>query len=193
MDDTDKIFREYKAELSRGMDSIDIDCLKKAIGFIWKAYREDRQIFICGNGGSAATSSHLCCDLGKGTLTEGKRRLRIISLADNIALISAWSNDSDYSKCFKEQLVNLLKDGDVLIGISASGNSENVIKAVEYAKSRGAATIGFLGFEGGKLLGMVDAAVLVRSNEYEVPEDIHLCLGHILKKALRQLIVKEDI
>jgi D-sedoheptulose 7-phosphate isomerase len=104
-----------------------------------------------GNGGSASTASHFACDLGKGTIIEGKPRFRVISLNDNISLITALSNDCGYEEVFREQLMNLVNTGDIVIGITGSGNSPNVLKAMEYARSRGAVTIGFIGFDGGKL------------------------------------------
>jgi D-sedoheptulose 7-phosphate isomerase len=130
---------------------------------------------------------HLACDFAKGLSLKGSRRIKVISLADNIPLITAWSNDTNLKNCFQEQLVNLLERGDVLIAISASGNSENVLRAVRYAKAKGAITIGLAGFGGGKLLRIVEIPIRIYSGEYEVVEDVQLCLGHFIKKGLQRI------
>ena len=192
MKDIENIFKQYKKALLNSLESVDAGSLKKAISLIYKAYKEDKQIFICGNGGSAATATHLACDLGKGTAIKNKKRLKVISLSDNVSLLTAWSNDTDFKNCFKEQLVNLLEKGDVVIGISASGNSENVLEAIRYAKAGGAKTIGLIGFGGGKLSRLVDIAVLINSDEYEVTEDIQLCLGHVIKRGFLEFIKKPN-
>ncbi|MFC1590031.1 SIS domain-containing protein [Candidatus Omnitrophota bacterium] len=184
----DKIFKRYISQLNHCLEALDTGVLEKAVEAILKACSNDKQVFICGNGGSAATSSHLACDLGKGMSIKGKKRPRVISLTDNVSLITAWSNDTCYENCFVEQLANILNEGDLLIGISASGNSGNVLKAVEYAKSKGASTIGLVGFGGGKLQKIADIPVLIDSNEYEVVEDIQLCAGHIIKRAIMEKV-----
>lgn len=181
------VIDEYREAVCRCINAVEEKKLKKVVEKIWSAYKKNKQIFLCGNGGSAATASHLACDLGKGMVQRGRRRLRIISITDNVPLITAWSNDASYEDCFAEQLAHLLNRGDLLIGISASGNSENILRAARYAKSKGAATIGFIGFGGGKLKKLVDMSILVDSNEYEIVEDVHLILGHIIKKALMKL------
>ena len=160
--------------------------LEAIVGILLEAHRNGRKFFILGNGGSASTASHAACDLGKGTATPGKPRLRVISLADNMALLSAWANDASYDVVFKEQLENLLEPGDVVLAISASGNSPNVLRAMEYARKRGAVTIGFAGFGGGKLKQLVDIDISVSSNNYGQVEDLHLTLNHIVSQYLKQ-------
>lgn len=142
-----------------------------------------------GNGGSAATASHFACDLAKGTIKDNpyiKKRFKVIALTDNIPLITAWSNDTDYSQVFIEQLRNLLNKDDVVIAISASGSSENVLKAVEYANQRGALTIGLTGFDGGKLKDIANKCLKVSSDSMERIEDVHLILEHLLCLWLRE-------
>ncbi len=173
--------KTYIANLQAAIDALEIGKIKRVIDLIMEAYEADKQIFVIGNGGSAATASHFACDLGKGTIVPGKRRLRIISLTDNIAMMTAWANDVSYDDIFVEQLKNVLNSGDLLIGISASGNSKNVLKAIEYAKSMNCTTVGLTGFGGGKLAEMVDESIIVDSYDYGPVEDIHLILDHIIR------------
>src|SRR5205085_10776751 len=130
---------------------ISLPHLQAVLRLLEEAYRNGRRIFIMGNGGSAATSSHFALDLAKNTIVPGAPRLKAISLTDHVPLITAWSNDTAYEYVFAEQLTNMIEPGDVAIGISTSGNSPNVINALCLAKRLGAATIGLLGAEGGKV------------------------------------------
>ena len=181
-----KVFiQNYFSEIKRCLDNLDIKKIELVIDMLVEAYRLDRKIFILGNGGSASTSSHMACDLGKGTLQriydDTEKRLRVISLTDNVAIMTAFANDLSFDHIFVQQLRNLVETGDVVIAISGSGNSRNVVKAVEYAKQCGAKTIGLLGFKtGGKLGKLVDLAVIVDSNHYGPIEDIQLVLNHLL-------------
>ncbi|MDO8659058.1 MAG: SIS domain-containing protein [Candidatus Parcubacteria bacterium] len=181
-----KIFiKSYFTEIKRCIDSLDMHAIEFAIDMLAQAYRNDRKVFILGNGGSASASSHMACDLGKGTLQRvydnTERRLRVISLTDNVAIMTAFANDLSFDDIFVQQLRNLVETDDVVIAISGSGNSRNVVKAVEYAKSCGAKTIGFLGFKtGGKLGKMVDCAIIADSNHYGPIEDVHGILNHVI-------------
>ena len=168
-----------------------MNSLLKVIEIIRKVREDDRTVYIMGNGGSAATSSHFVSDLAKGTIVEGEKRFRTIALTDNIPLITAWSNDSDYSDIFAEQLKNLLRPGDVVIGISGSGNSKNVLKGVEYASKNGAKTIGFVGYDGGKLKNMVDVSILADIHYMQKAEDVHMLLEHMLTSAIRERDMKK--
>ena len=161
-------------------DSIPVEAVAELIEQLRVALKEDRQIFIFGNGGSAATASHFACDLGKGTIQRGKRRLRVISLCDQIPMMTAWANDADYSDIFVEQLSNLLNEEDLVIGISSSGNSPNVLKALRYAKDQRATTAALTGFRGGQVRDIVDQCLIVPSTSVQIIEDIHLILGHII-------------
>ena len=158
------------------------------VNIIFDAYQKGKQIFILGNGGSASTASHFARDLKIGTAVEGKPRLRATSLTDNIATITALANDIDYDSIFEEQLIGQLNKGDVVIGISASGNSPNVLKAIEYAQNRGAITIGFVGFGGGRLKGIAFKSIVLSSRDYGQIEDAHLSLTHIISYLIRERI-----
>jgi D-sedoheptulose 7-phosphate isomerase len=152
-----------------------------------------RQIFIMGNGGSASTATHFVADLSKNTRKEGWPHFKVIGLADNMAVFSAYANDEGYENVFAQQLANLVMPEDIVIGISASGNSKNVLNAVALAKNANAVTIGFTGFDGGQLCSMVDINLHVNSNIIEHVEDIHLILEHLIVKSLRERVYSEEM
>jgi D-sedoheptulose 7-phosphate isomerase len=141
-----------------------------------------------GNGGSAATASHFALDLAKNTILPQAPRLKAISLTDHVPLITAWSNDTAYDHIFAEQLANLIEPGDVVIGISASGNSLNVINALRLARQSRAFTIGILGATGGKIKGMVDAYILAPGQNIEQEEDAHMILTHVITRHMRGIV-----
>lgn len=181
--------QRYFQELKKAIDGLDHGKIKMIIDAIFNAYKNGKQIFIIGNGGSSATASHFACDLGKGTLRniygENEKRFRVISLTDNVATLAAYGNDMSFDDIFVQQLKNLLNEGDVVVGISGSGNSPNVVKAMLYAKEQGAKTIGLLGFKtGGKLAEIVENKIVVDDNHYGRIEDIHLMLCHIISDAV---------
>jgi D-sedoheptulose 7-phosphate isomerase len=146
-----------------------------------------------GNGGSASTATHFVCDLAKNTRKEGWPHFKVIGLADNMALFSAYANDEGYENVFAQQLANLVMPEDIVIAISASGNSKNVLNGVSLAKTANAITIGFTGFDGGKLCSMVDINIHVNSNIIEHVEDIHLILEHMIVRSLRERVYSEPI
>ena len=177
--------KDYIHELTRCLSSLDKTKIELIIDVLVEAYKRDRKVFILGNGGSATTASHMACDLGKGTLQRvydnTEKRFRVISLTDNVALITSFANDLSFDDIFVQQLRNLVETDDVVIALSGSGNSPNVVKAIEYAKSCRAITIGILGFKtGGKLGSMVDYSIIVDSNHYGPIEDIQLVLNHMI-------------
>ena len=176
----------YLRELADLLDRVPLSTIRSVVDELVRAQREGRKIFLLGNGGSAATASHIACDLAKGTATLGHRRLRVIALTDNVPLITAWANDTAYENAFAEQLRNLVEAGDVVIAISGSGNSPNVLRAVKVAREAGARTIGLTGFSGGKLASMVDLPVVVPGRTIQHVEDVHLALGHAIFHALCQ-------
>ena len=178
--------QKYITHLQDVINKLNLEDVQKSIDVIMDAYQADKQIFVIGNGGSASTASHLACDLGKGTSGEGRKRFRVISLTDNVATMTAWSNDVSYDDVFVEQLKNLVNTNDVVIGISASGNSENVIRAMQHAVDIGCRTVGWSGFGGGRLAKICDVNVIVDSNEYGPVEDVHLVLNHILHAWIRE-------
>ena len=146
-------------------------------------------VYVVGNGGSATNATHFACDLSKATIVDGRARLRVTSLTDNIALLTAWANDTSYDRVFSEQLTNLLDPGDVVIAISASGNSPNVVSAVLAARLMRASTIALVGFAGGRLLEAVDAAIHVPSNDYGVVEDCHSVIEHAITVSTRKALL----
>src|SRR3989344_535768 len=156
-DDTlNQLANDYIKELKKVIDSIDLKRVEEAFEMLMGVYKAGRRVFILGNGGSASTASHMASDLSKGTLArvydDKEKRLQVISLTDNVSLLTAFANDLSYDDIFVQQLRNLIEKGDLLIVLSGSGDSENVIRAVKYSRSRSAKTIGLLGFEtGGKL------------------------------------------
>lgn len=156
-----------------------------------RARADGRMIFIIGNGGSAATASHMANDLNKGATVPGQPRFRALALTDNVPLITAWANDTQYGNVFVEQLANFFEPGDVLVAISGSGNSPNIVAAVEWAARNGAVTVGFSGGDGGQLRRLVEHPVVVPSSRMEQIEDMHLVLAHALCVSLRAQIAAE--
>jgi len=184
--------KQYFKKIKEIINNLDSKKIQKIVEILFDAYKNNKQIFVLGNGGSAANSSHFACDLAKGTLEnvydDNERRFRAISLTDNIAIATAFGNDLSFEDIFCQQLRNLVNEGDVVIGISASGNSANVIKAIKYAKKCGAKTIGLLGFRtGGKLRDLVDYEITVQDDHYGRIEDIHLMLAHFIVSSLTEL------
>lgn len=177
----------YIAEVQETLNRLSPKVISDVIGVLEYARANDRQVFVMGNGGSAATSSHFACDLGKGTIQSGRPRFRVIALTDNMPLFSAYANDMGYEHVFSEQLTSLLVErGDVVIGISGSGNSKNILKAVKLANSMGAITIGMTGFDGGRLKGVVDLCLHIPNSCMGQVEDAHLILVHLMCTCLRE-------
>lgn len=156
-----------------------------------RAYRNEKQVFTIGNGGSSSTASHMAADLAKNTIGPNMRRFRISSLNDNAAIVTALANDLGYENVFAEQLMSLIRAGDVLIVVSASGNSPNVINAIRYARSQSAHVAGLLGFDGGIAATLVDNPIVVPSDDYGVVEDIHLIINHMLVDYLRDNFIED--
>jgi len=179
-------YSKYLGELRGVLDNLPLAELKQAADILFHAYQNDRTVLLFGNGGSAALASHLATDLAKGTHFPGPafmrnvRRLKAISLTDNVPLMTAWSNDLDYENVFAGQMENFLRARDVAFGISASGNSPNVLRALELARRSGATTVGFTGCGGGKMKDLLDCAVVVPSHHMQQVEDAHLILAHLL-------------
>ena len=178
----------YLIELEQMVRAISLPDLEKVLLLLEKAYRKGRRIFIMGNGGSAATASHFALDLAKNTIIPGAARLKAISLTDHVPLITAWSNDTAYEYVFAEQLASMIEAGDVVIGISTSGNSQNVVNALLLAKQSGAIAIGLLGAKGGKIKDIVDAYVLAPGQNIEQEEDAHMILAHVVTRHMREVV-----
>jgi len=152
------------------------------------AYETDATVYVIGNGGSGANASHICEDLGKSTLTdfENQRRLRIISLTDNTPYLLAWANDTSFERIFVEQLKNLARPGDLLIAISGSGNSPNVLRAVEYANETGMKSFGITGYDGGKLRQIAHQSFHVPCMDMGMSEAIHMIFFHYILGVLQE-------
>src|SRR6476619_4834217 len=153
----------YKAELMEAINSIDLDSVQEAIEVLRRARDEGRRIFTCGNGGSASTASHFVCDIVKGASFGRDKRFRIMALTDSLPTLTAYSNDVSYECVFVEQLKNFAEPGDVLIAISGSGNSPNVLRAMEYANAIGCKTIALTGRDGGELGALAQLHIHVRA------------------------------
>ena len=176
--------KDYIKGLKDVLDQIPLGPVDEIVRAIELAQNNRQQVFVIGNGGSAATASHMMNDLCKGTLGhKGDApwpRLRVIALTDNVSLMTAWANDTDYNNVFSEPLKNLAQRGDLLVAISASGNSPNVLAAVDAAKQIGVKVIGLTGFGGGKLAKLADISFVVPSDGYGPVEDVHMILDHII-------------
>ena len=176
--------QDYYIRLQRMLEAIDLAAVARVADIFYSTWRDGRTVYIIGNGGSAATASHMACDLNKGTSTLGLTRLRIVSLTDNVAWMTAIGNDLAYDRIFTDPLENLFRPEDVLLAISASGNSPNVVKAVEWANMHGGKTIAFCGFKGGRIHELAHESVHFPSHDYGPVEDGHLILNHILVEHL---------
>ena len=186
--------KEYLEGLKKCLDELLLEELAGVIRYLEEAYQEGKQVFIIGNGGSAATASHMACDLGKVILPEeddAAPRFRVTALADNVPWMTALANDLGYEHIFSEQLKNLLHKGDLVIAISGSGRSPNIIEGIRIAKSLGAKVLGILGFDGGKAAEMVDASIIVRSEHYGYIEDVHMVLDHLVTAYFKTWLAKE--
>ncbi|MCK6628698.1 MAG: SIS domain-containing protein [Anaerolineae bacterium] len=181
----------YFNQLQEMVANFPADLIEQVIDLLLQSARQGKKVFIFGNGGSASTASHFACDLAKNTQVPGAPQFRVIGLADNMALMTAWANDTSYNNVFAAQLGPLVEAGDVVIGISCSGNSGNVLRAMELARQRGATTIGFTGDDGGHLKTIVDVCLLVPSPRIEQQEDAHLILEHCICAALRAKLLHQ--
>ena len=176
--------REYLDGLCRVIAMVDERRIAELVFELQRAYDQDRQIFIIGNGGSAGTASHMACDLAKTVLgrkpDKSRRRFRILSMTDNVPLITALANDLGYEHIFTEQLILYARESDLLLVITGSGNSPNIVKAVKLARKMGLRTAGLLGFDGGKVMSMLDTVVHIPDLSYGYVEDLHVVIDHLI-------------
>src|SRR4051812_42574805 len=175
--------------LGRGatpLENMPAESIEQLSEMLYRAYTDGKQVFTLGNGGSASTASHMAADLAKNTIGPNMRRFRVVSLNDNAAMMTALANDLGYENVFAEQLINLVRPGDVVIVVSASGNSPNVLNAIRSARSECAEVVALLGFDGGAAAGMADVTLHVPSRDYGVVEDIHLVMNHILVEYFKE-------
>jgi len=183
------VVQAYRTELQVALDALTLREIEAVVYAIVETYQRGGRIFVCGNGGSAATASHMACDLAKNTVDGATPRVRAHALTDNNALLTALANDLGYDQIFSEQLVQApVAASDLLIAISGSGNSPNVLRAVAVAREAGARTIGITGIGGGKLAFLSDIAIVVASNSMEIVEDVHLVANHAITRSVRTLL-----
>lgn len=177
---TDTFPTQYRANLLKTIEAIDLETVDRAIQILRKARDEGRRIFVCGNGGSASTASHFTCDMVKGASFNRPTRFRIMALTDSLPTITAYSNDVCYDCVFVEQLKNFAEPGDVVMAISGSGNSPNVLRAIEYANSIGCETIALSGRDGGKLGPLAKLNIQARDPHMGRIEDVHMIVMHMI-------------
>jgi D-sedoheptulose 7-phosphate isomerase len=188
----------YFSEMREILDKISLEDIDKTIELLFSAWKNDRKVFIMGNGGSASTATHFVCDLAKCTIVQGKKRFKVIGLTDNVPLMTALINDNGFDNLFSEQLENLMEHGDVLIGISVHGGSgkdkaglwsQNLLKAMLLTKDKfNGSTIGFSGFDGGAMREVTDVCVVVPFNSTPQVESFHLVLEHLICNCLKEKI-----
>lgn len=181
-------FSDFFNEVIQTQKKVDLDGLARVIEILEEGLCNNRMIFTFGNGGSSAAASHFCEDLGKGTLCDldGKKRFKVMSLTDNLPYILAWANDHGYESIFEQQLRNFANPGDIAIGISGSGNSENVVRAIQYANDIGMTSVGFTGYDGGRLGKLVHCNIHVPSFDMGVVESIHVSMMHYIVMAMKE-------
>lgn len=183
------LIREYIQKEKRVLDMLCLDVCEKIIQVLCETYERGNQIFTFGNGGSGSTASHFACDINKGTTQGLKKKFKVICLNDNIPIMLAYANDNGYEDIFVEQLKNFLRPDDLVIGVSGSGNSPNVIKAIEYANQNRAISAAFTGFDGGYLAKISKIPIIVPINDMQKVEDIHLILTHIIMQILQKNLI----
>jgi D-sedoheptulose 7-phosphate isomerase len=183
----------YLSQLTRTLAILPREPLQRIARALWETYEHDGTILICGNGGSAATASHFACDLAKWTISTERRRLRALALTDNVPLMTAWSNDLSYEELFLEQLISHYRPGDLLFAISGSGNSPNVLRAIDWANQRGAPTVGLSGFDGGSMARLVRYSLHVDNHVMPQVEDVHIAVCHALAVELGLRIEQSPI
>lgn len=183
----------YLNRLQETIKRLNREEINKFINMLLDARDADKQIFIMGNGGSASTASHFCCDFNKGSSYGFNKRFKFICLNDNVPGMMAYANDVSYDDVFVEQLKNFFNPGDYVIGISGSGNSKNVLKAIEYANANGGVTIGLTGFNGGKLKQMCTHSVNMNVDDMQISEDLHMMMDHLSMKVITNQMINDNI
>lgn len=178
--DYKKDLQSYINEEVEVLKKIDLESINIVMNVLEEARISGNKIFICGNGGSAATASHFCCDFNKGVSEKQNIKFNFECLNDNVPTMMAIANDISYEEIFRFPLKNKMKEGDIVIGISGSGNSQNVVNAIEYAKEMGGKTITFVGYNGGKLKDISDYCIHIDINNMQITEDVHMLLDHMM-------------
>lgn len=179
---------EYIDKLKDVLDGFPHEEFERLVSAMLDAYDQEKRIFVMGNGGSASTASHWVCDINKGCCLDKEKKFKMLCLNDSISTMLAYANDLSYEDVFVEQLKNFFVPGDLVIGISGSGNSKNVLKAIEYANGNDGKTVGLCGYSGGKLYGMVDIPILVKVDDMQKVEDVHMVVVHmVMQRVLEEL------
>jgi phosphoheptose isomerase len=182
---------DYLEDLAHVLAQVPGAALGRAIQMLLDARASGHRVYVMGNGGSSSTASHFVCDLVKTAHISGFEPLRVFSLTDNTPMLTAWSNDSAYEDCFSRQIEALVEADDVVIAISASGNSRNILEGLRAASARGAHTIALLGFDGGAAVTMADVPIHIPCHHYGLVEDTHSAIGHAITAALQRALRDE--
>jgi D-sedoheptulose 7-phosphate isomerase len=182
--------RDYLSRMAALLDKISTEEIDNAISLFWANYQQGRRAIFCGNGGSAATASHLPADFQKNMFLHGGKPWECLSLVDSIPLLTAWSNDTAYANVFAGQARTWLRPGDLLVALSGSGNSPNILAAVEAAHEIGAVTLGWSGYGGGRLAQTAQHNIVIHSNNMQMVEDAHVIIGHLIYSALRDRLAE---
>ncbi len=185
--------KTYLSEVQAAVAQLPPETINETVELLLDCAARGSKVFICGNGGSASTASHFACDLSKNTQVPGAKPFKVIALTDNAELITAWANDTDYSNVFVAQLHPLLEADDVVVGISCSGNSPNVVNALALARERAAKTIGFTGDVGGKLPSLSDICIKTATPNIAQQEDLHLILEHCICTVITQELTRQYV
>lgn len=183
--------REYASQLAELVSSLDTEAIEALSDKLLEIWADHKRVLVFGNGGSAATASHFICDLVKTAGVPGQPKLDAVSLADNVAMMTAIGNDISYDDIFQYSLESLAHPGDLVIAISCSGNSKNVINACEWAKKNGITIAGLTGFTGGKLKEMADIHIHIPSDNFGLVEDLHLAINHMISQGLKTRIERK--
>lgn len=180
--------KSYLQETGSILQRLDLEVIQRIFDVLCEAYREDRQVILMGNGGSAALASHFAVDLGKGTVAPDRPRFRVVSIVDNTPVMTAYANDFSYAEVFSEQIRSMARPGDVVFGVSGSGNSPNVLEGLKAARQVGARTVVLTGYAGGKAIELADITLVVPSDDMQHIEDCHLMLTHLFMQAMRDQV-----
>ena len=186
-------FSKYIDTLQEAAHALDRDALAKAVATLQALFARGGTLYVCGNGGSAAVSNHMTCDILKGVQTDTSHTPRVVSLSTAIELVTAIANDLEYAEVFVYQLRSLARAGDALLTISASGNSENVVRAITWARDNGFPTIAMTGFSGGRTAGIADVNLHIPCENYGIVEDIHQSIMHVLSQYLRMTGMRDEV
>lgn len=190
--DLEKPIQDYFEKHIEGIRRLNIKEINEAVNAIVRQYENEGTIYVFGNGGSSATASHMVCDFNKGICMDLPKRFRFICLNDNIPILMALGNDVSFDDVFYYQLENKVKEGDMILAISGSGNSKNVIKAVKYAKEKGATIVSMTGYSGGELYKLSDYKMHVPMDDMQVAEDLHMAFDHMMYRVLFDALHKVD-